>query len=163
MFDIEIRVKKIHYNAVLPQYAHGADQDAGMDLCAVEEYYLAPGVPTLVRTGLAVELPPGVEAQIRPRSGLALKHGLTVVNSPGTVDPSYRGEIGVILQWGGYNPNGLVPGDATRKVFHIKLGDRIAQMVVTRYIQVSVVEINELTTTTRGSGGYGSTGSSVRQ
>src|ERR1035438_7423579 len=94
---MRIRIQPIHPNAVLPAYAHGAAEDAGMDLRAVEDAVLAPGVPRLVSTGLAIALPPGYEAQVRPRSGLALRHSITMPNAPGTIDPGYRGEIRVIL------------------------------------------------------------------
>src|SRR5499427_8617252 len=94
---MKIRVKKLHPDAVLPHYAHGPEEDAGMDLRAVERVVLAPGVPQGVPTGLAIELTAGYEAQIRPRSGLALKHAITIPNSPATIDPGYRGEIRVIL------------------------------------------------------------------
>src|SRR5512143_2831295 len=94
---MRILVKKLHVDAVLPQYAHGPAEDAGMDLRAVERVVLAPGVPRIVPTGLAIELPAGYEAQVRPRSGLALKHAITIPNGPATIDPGYRGEIRVIL------------------------------------------------------------------
>src|SRR5205814_522583 len=84
---------KVHPAAILPSYAHGPHEDAGMDLCAVEDVTLAPGVPHLVPTGLTIELPSGYEAQVRPRSGLAAKHSITMPNAPGTVDPGYRGEL----------------------------------------------------------------------
>ena len=92
------RIKKLTRRALIPRYAHGPDEDAGMDLHAVEAVTLAPGETKLVATGLAIELPPGYEAQIRPRSGLALKYSITLPNSPATIDPGYRGEVRVILQ-----------------------------------------------------------------
>lgn len=139
-----------------------------MDLRAVEDVDLRMGVPTLVKTGLVIELPAGYEAQIRPRSGLALKHGLTIPNSPGTIDPSYRGEIGVVLLWAGHNPNhqgwvevvsseGFVT-TAFVPSFKINKGDRVAQMVVARYEPVAWEEEAELPETDRGDGGFGSTG-----
>ena len=88
-----MRIQRIHPDAVLPAYAHGPSEDAGMDLRAVEDVTLEPGVPRLVPTGLTIEMPPGYEAQVRPRSGLALKHAITMPNAPGTIDPGYRGEI----------------------------------------------------------------------
>src|ERR1700722_13131032 len=106
---------------MIPRYAHGPDEDAGMDLHSVEAVMLGPGETKLVPTGLAIELPPGFEAQIRPRSGLALKHSITLPNSPATIDPGYRGELRVILL-------NLGPAD-----FEIHPGDRIAQMVIARY------------------------------
>src|ERR687888_661580 len=94
---MKIRISRIHPDAVLPQYAHGPREDAGMDLRAVERVRLHPNIAQLVPTGLAIELPPGYEAQIRPRSGLGLKHGITMPNTPATIDPGYRGEIKIVL------------------------------------------------------------------
>jgi len=116
-----------------------------MDLTAVEEVTLEPGLPATVATGLSIELPPGYEAQVRPRSGLALKHAITVPNAPGTIDPAYRGEIKVILLNCGKAP------------YTIHKGDRIAQMVVAKYQAVEWDE-SELGETTRGEGGFGSSG-----
>lgn len=116
-----------------------------MDLCSVENVLLPPGQPTLVPTGLTIELPPGYEAQIRPRSGLAFKHALTVPNSPGTIDPGYRGEIKVIL---------LNLGKTT---YQVNAGDRIAQMVIAQYAAAEWVE-GDLAESQRGEGGFGSTG-----
>jgi dUTP pyrophosphatase len=117
-----------------------------MDLVAVEEEFLPPFKPTLVRTGLAMELPIGVEGQIRPRSGLALKKGITVWNAPGTLDPTYRGEVGVILL--SCSPKGSI----------IEKGDRIAQIVFSRYVAMTPEEVDTLSDTLRGEGGFGSTG-----
>ena len=142
---MKIRIHRTHPSAVLPAYAHGPEEDAGMDLRAVEEVTLEPGVPHLVPTGLTIELPPGYEAQVRPRSGLALKHAITSPNSPGTIDPGYRGEIRVILLNLGREPYTVHPGD------------RIAQMVVARYEAVDWEE-SELASSTRGTGGFGSSG-----
>jgi dUTP pyrophosphatase len=139
-----IRFQRIHPDAVLPQYAHAGD--AGMDLCACEPCELAPGARGLVRTGLILELPPDTEAQVRPRSGLALKHGVTLLNTPGTIDAGYRGEIGVIV---------INHGDAP---FRITTGMRIAQMVVAPVLRASVEEVSSVSTTARGAGGFGSTG-----
>jgi len=130
---------------VLPEYAHGSAEDAGMDLVAVENVRLEPGVPALVPTGLAIELPAGFEAQIRPRSGLALKHAITLPNSPATIDPGYRGEIRVILL------------NLGQEAYDIKAGHRIAQMVVARYEAVEWVE-EELGESARGDGGFGRSG-----
>src|SRR2546428_13382774 len=94
---MKIKIQRISAQAALPEYAHGPGEDAGMDLRAVERATLVPGVPLAVATGLTIELPPGYEAQVRPRSGLALKHAVTVANTPGTIDPGYRGEIKAIL------------------------------------------------------------------
>jgi len=135
----------LHPLASLPRYAHGPDEDAGMDLCAVEAVRLEPGVPKLVPTGIAIELPPGYEAQIRARSGLALKHAITLPNAPATIDPGYRGEIRVILL------------NLGRVDYEVKVGDRIAQMVVAQYEAVEWVE-GELGGSVRGAGGFGSSG-----
>jgi dUTP pyrophosphatase len=135
----------VHPDAILPTYAHGPGEDAGMDLRAVEQVTLAPGIPALVPTGLTVELPPGYEAQIRPRSGLALKHAITIPNAPGTIDPGYRGELRVIMI------------NLGREPYTIHAGDRVAQMIVARYEAVEWVE-EELAESQRGVGGFGSSG-----
>src|ERR1700733_9266955 len=130
---------------MIPRYAHGPDEDAGMDLHAVEAVTLAPGETKLVPTGLAIELPSGFEAQIRPRSGLALKHSITLPNSPATIDPGYRGEIKVILL------------NLGREPFQVEPGERIAQMVIARYEAVEWEE-GDLADSRRGEGGFGSSG-----
>ncbi|HEY3835649.1 MAG TPA: dUTP diphosphatase [Bryobacteraceae bacterium] len=140
-----LKVQRLRPDAELPSYAHGPDEDAGMDLRAVEAVMLEPGVPAMVPTGLAIELPSGYEAQIRPRSGLALKHAITLPNSPATIDPGYRGEIRVILLNLGRTP------------YQIHAGDRIAQMVISTYVKVDWVEA-ELGDSVRGAGGFGSSG-----
>ncbi len=119
---------------------------AGMDVRAASEHELQPGETVLVATGFALELPDGLEAQIRPRSGLALKHSLTLLNSPGTIDPDYRGEIHVILTNLGQHP------------FTVKRGERIAQIVFARFERVELREQDELSESTRGTRGFGSTG-----
>ena len=139
-----LRFKKVHPDAVLPAYAHKSD--AGMDLRSVADVVIAPGGRALVPTGLVMLLPPGYEAQVRPRSGLALKHGVTVLNTPGTIDEGYRGEVGVIL----FNT-----GDTA---FKIAKGDRIAQMVIAPVTRARIVETDDLGSTERGAGGFGSTG-----
>jgi len=141
----KLKIRKLRDDAVIPCYAHGPDEDAGMDLHAVESVTLAPGDTKLVPTGLSIELPPGFEAQIRPRSGLALKHSITLPNSPATIDPGYRGEIRVILQ------------NLGRETFEIHPGDRIAQMVIARYEAIEWRE-GDLSASTRGTGGFGSSG-----
>ena len=141
-----LKINKLRDDAVIPRYAHGPDEDAGMDLHSVESVTLAPGDTKLVGTGLAIELPPGFEAQIRPRSGLALKHSITLPNSPATIDPGYRGEIRIILQ------------NLGREAFEIHPGDRIAQMVIARYEAVEWVEGDDLSESARGQGGFGSSG-----
>lgn len=130
----------------LPQYATTAS--AGMDLraCLDEPVTLAPLERRLIPTGLFIELPIGYEAQVRPRSGLALKHGLTVLNSPGTIDADYRGEIGIVLV------------NLSNEPFTIQHGERIAQMVIARHEQAEWVEVSALNETARGEGGFGHTG-----
>jgi len=130
---------------MVPRYAHGPEEDAGMDLHSVESATLAPGETKLIATGLAIELPAGCEAQIRPRSGLALKHSITLPNSPATIDPGYRGEIKVILL------------NLGREPFQILPGERIAQMVIARYEAVEWEE-GDLADSRRGEGGFGSSG-----
>lgn len=140
---VRMRIKKLHPYASLPHYAHGSQEDAGMDLRAVERVVLEPGVARGVPTGIAIELPPGHEAQVRPRSGLALKHSISC--NFGTIDPGYRGEIVVVM----FNLG--------REPFTVEAGDRIAQLVVARYEAVEWEE-SELGGSARGAGGFGSTG-----
>ena len=142
---MQVRIKRLHKDATIPRYAHGPDEDAGMDLHSVESVTLGPGETKLVPTGLAIELPAGYEAQIRPRSGLALKYSITLPNSPATIDPGYRGEIRVILL------------NLGREPFQISPGERIAQMVIARYEAVEWEEA-ELGNSARGEGGFGSSG-----
>lgn len=139
-----LRFKRIHPDAVLPSYAHPSD--AGMDVRSVEALTLAPGKRALVHTGLVMLLPPLYEAQVRPRSGLALKNGVTVLNTPGTIDSGYRGEVGVIL---------INLGDTD---FEVKKGDKVAQLVIAPVTQPEIVETAEVDETDRGAGGFGSTG-----
>ena len=140
---MKIWIQKLHPDAQLPSYAHGPVEDAGMDLRAVESVVLQPGVAQAVPTGIAIELPPGHEAQVRPRSGLGLKHSLTV--NFGTIDPGYRGEIRVIM----FNLG--------RADYTVEKGDRIAQLVVSRYESVEWEE-GEINESARGAGGFGSSG-----
>ena len=140
-----MRIQKLRPDALLPEYTHGPEEDAGMDLRAVEDVTLEPGVPRLVPTGLAIQVPPGYEAQVRPRSGLALKHAVAMPNAPGTIDPGYRGELRVILL------------NLGREPYTIHAGDRIAQIIVARYEAVEWVE-GELADSRRGTGGFGSSG-----
>ena len=142
---MKIKIKRLHADAQIPQYAHGPLEDAGMDLHAVEDVTLEPRVALLVPTGLSIEVPPGYEAQLRPRSGLALKHAITLPNSPATIDPGYRGEVKVILLNLGNDP------------YVIHKGDRIAQMVIAKYEAVEFEE-TELSDSNRGAGGFGSSG-----
>ena len=141
---MKIGFKKVHPDAMLPKYAH--DGDAGMDVYAVEDVKLRPLEPMLVKTGLVADIPTGYEIQVRPRSGLALKHGITCINTPGTVDADYRGEVGVLLVNLGNTP------------FVINDGERIAQMVVARHEQVAFESVDVLDETERGDGGYGHSG-----
>jgi dUTP pyrophosphatase len=142
---LRIKINRLSERAILPTYAHGPGEDAGLDLHALEDTVLEPGNPALVATGLSIELPPGYEAQIRPRSGLALKHAITLPNSPATIDPGYRGEIRVILL------------NLGREPYRIHAGDRIAQMVIARYEAIEWEE-TDLAASKRGTGGFGSSG-----
>jgi dUTP pyrophosphatase len=141
---LELKVKCLHPAARLPEYAHVGD--AGLDIFASEEVLLTPGARALVPTGIALELPAGTEAQVRPRSGLAIKHGITVLNTPGTIDEPYRGEIKVIL----------INHDTTD--FLVTVGMKIAQIVIQPVLRVQVTEIETLSSSQRGTGGFGSTG-----
>lgn len=142
---MQLKVKKLHDSAHLPEYAHGPREDAGLDLRAIESAVLEPGVPQAIGTGLALEIPQGYEVQIRPRSGLALKHAITLPNSPATIDPGYRGELRVILLNLGKAP------------YQVHAGDRIAQMVLAKYEPVEWLE-GELAESVRAAGGFGSSG-----
>jgi dUTP pyrophosphatase len=139
-----LKIKKLVPDAVLPQYAHPGD--AGLDLFANERVELPPGQSAMVKTGIAIELPAGTEAQVRPRSGLAAKNGITVLNAPGTIDEGYRGEVCAILINHG------------KQTFVVEKGMKIAQMVVQPVLRVEVQEAAELSGTKRGAGGFGSTG-----
>jgi dUTP pyrophosphatase len=146
-----VRIERLPHAEGLPLPAYETGGSAGMDLrAAVAEdapVTLEPGARFLVPTGLKIALETGYEAQVRPRSGLALKHGLTCLNSPGTIDSDYRGEVGVILINHGQDP------------FVVRRGERIAQMVIARHEQATLVEVGALDETARGAGGFGSTGS----
>lgn len=145
-----ISLHRLPHATGLPLPSHATDRSAGVDLrAAVPEdapMTLDPGARALVPTGLAIALPPDCEGQVRPRSGLAVRHGITVLNAPGTIDADYRGEVKVAL---------VNLGDAP---FAIERGERIAQLIVARYERVQWEEVDTLETTTRGSGGFGSTG-----
>ena len=145
-----IALHRLPHAEGLPLPSHATDRSAGVDLRAAvptdAPLTLAPGARALVPTGLSIALPPDCEGQVRPRSGLAVKHGITVINAPGTIDADYRGEVKVAL---------VNLGDAA---FAIERGERIAQLVVARYERVQWEEVDTLETTTRGSGGFGSTG-----
>lgn len=160
---MEIFFKKVHPEAKLPEYAHGSEEDSGMDLRCVEPVTLFPWRTALVRTGLAVEVPIGMEMQIRPRGGLAAK-GVRVCNSPGTVDPGFRGEIIIIMRW---EPDFLIEHEGgewkiikffgQKQVFSI--GSKIAQAVVSNYVRVIPAFAGELSKSERGTGMLGSSGS----
>ena len=141
---MDLIVERLTATAQLPAYAHPGD--AGLDLCADERLVLAPGARAAVSTGLRLRLPVGTEGQVRPRSGLALKHGLTVANAPGTVDEGYRGEVKVILV------------NLGAESFTVEPGMRIAQLVVAPVLRVAVAEGCVADITARGSGGFGSSG-----
>jgi dUTP pyrophosphatase len=140
----KLKVKKLSETAKLPEYAHPGD--AGMDLFSNEEIILKPGEYKVVKTGISIELPPSTEAQVRPRSGLAAKHGITVLNTPGTIDEGYRGEVGVILI------------NHSKSDFEISKGMKIAQMIIATVIRADVEETDQVSDTRRGDGGFGSTG-----
>lgn len=139
-----IRVKKLHPDAVIPAYQTALA--AGFDLHAVHDEVIHPGERKLIKTGLACAIEPGYEVQVRPRSGLALKYGITVVNTPGTIDADYRGEWMVVLINHGKEP------------FEVTKGERIAQAVIKEVIQARFEEVEALDETERGAGGFGSTG-----
>lgn len=143
--NLEILVTKLHPSAIIPTYAKPGD--AGADLYSVEEKSLKPGERTLVKTGIAIALPEGFVGLVHPRSGLALKNGISVVNTPGTIDSGYRGEIGVVL----------INHDLTES-FSVKVGDRIAQLVIQKFETANFKIVSELPRSERASGGYGSTG-----
>jgi dUTP pyrophosphatase len=144
-----VKIVRIEKKAILPRYA--TVNAAGMDLaaCLDAPVEIDPFTTALIPTGLCIELPQGFEAQLRPRSGLALKHLISLPNSPATIDADYRGEVKVILVNYGKNP------------FRVQHGDRIAQMVVSRYEHVTLEEVNSLSQTVRGEGGFGHTGIST--
>ncbi len=141
---LEMKVKRLDPEAMPPAYAHPGD--AGLDLFSNETISLEPGQSAVVKTGIAIALPPDTEGQVRPRSGLAAKHRISVLNTPGTIDEGYRGEVGVILiNFGGES-------------FLVEKGMRIAQLVVKPVLRVNVTETKDLDETARGAGGFGSTG-----
>ena len=142
--NLMIKINKIKENAILPHYAH--EGDAGVDLYSAENYVLRPGQITLVSTGIKLAIPKGYEAQIRPKSGLALNHGISVCNSPGTIDSGYRGEIGVIAI------------NHSKEEFKIEKGTKIAQMVFNKIEKAEFEEVKDFDTTKRGQNGFGSTG-----
>jgi dUTP pyrophosphatase len=147
---LTVKIQRLRSDSSNQLPCYMTTHSAGMDLYAelLEDIILTPGERALIPTGIALELPDGFEAQIRPRSGLALRHGITLVNSPGTIDPDYRGEIAIILINHGTEP------------FRVKSGDRIAQMVFSCFVRAEFTEVSELGKTARGEGGFGHTGKS---
>jgi dUTP pyrophosphatase len=145
---VPVRVRRLPHNQDLPLPGYATDGAAGMDLLAAvtEPVVVAPGQRVLIPTGLAIALPPGYELQVRPRSGLALRHGIVLPNSPGTIDEDYRGEIQVIVLNTGSEP------------FRVERGTRIAQAVLAPVVRASWQEVADLDVTTRNAGGFGSTG-----
>lgn len=141
---MKLKIKKIDDSAIIPNYAHSTD--SGMDLYSIEDKIIRPGETALIKTGLKIELPQNTEAQIRPKSGIALKNSVTVLNTPGTIDEGYTGEIQVIL---------INHGE---RLYKVNKGEKIAQMVIMPVIRVQVEQVNELQETPRGLGGFGSTG-----
>src|SRR3989338_3904334 len=141
---LDVKIQRIKDNAAIPKYAHPGD--AGVDLFSTEEYLLKPGQRVLVSTGIKIAVPDGYEAQVRPRSGLALKYGIRVCNTPGTVDSGYRGEVGCIVI------------NLGNEDFKIEKGSKIAQMVFNKIEHAEFEEVTELDATKRGEGGFGSTG-----
>lgn len=147
--SVPVRIKRLAHGADLDLPGYATAGAAGMDVVSAEDLTLAAGARHAVATGLAVAIPPGYEIQVRPRSGLALKHGISVPNSPGTIDSDYRGELKVILINHG------------SEAFEIRRGDRIAQLVLAPVTQARWLEVEELDETARGEGGFGSTGGVV--
>ena len=143
---IEIKLTRLPHGEGLPLPVYATEHAAGLDVVAAEDLILQPGQRHAVATGFAIEIPHGNEVQVRPRSGLALKHGITCLNTPGTIDSDYRGEVKVILANLGGEP------------FAVKRGERIAQLVPAPVLRASFTEVHELEDTARGSGGFGSTG-----
>ena len=141
---MKLKIKKLNKDAIIPAYQ--TSLAAGFDLHSIEDCIIKPMERKLIKTGLAFEIEEGYEVQIRPRSGLAFKHGITVLNSPGTIDADYRGEIMVLLI------------NLGSEEFEIKKGERIAQAVVSPVVQAEFEEVEELSQTKRGEGGFGSTG-----
>ena len=139
-----IKFKKLNEEVILPNYAH--PEDAGMDIFSAEEKTIEAGKWALVKTGFSMELPSGYEAQVRSKSGLSLKSGIIVLNSPGTIDENYRGEVGVILM------------NVSQVDYKIEKNQKIAQMVINKVEHLKVEEVEDLSSTARGAGGFGSTG-----
>jgi dUTP pyrophosphatase len=141
---VKVAIQFLHKDAIMPSYAHPGD--AGLDLFSIEHLVIKKGHRALVKTGIAIALPKGYEAQVRPRSGLAIKHGITVLNTPGTIDAGYRGEVGVILI------------NHSTDDFLVEKHAKIAQIVVKKVEAVTLKKVSNLDKTSRGAGGFGSSG-----
>ena len=141
---LNIKIQKINEDAIVPKYAY--ESDAGMDVYSTKNYLLLPKHRTLVGTGLKIEIPKGYEMQIRPKSGLALRDGITVLNTPGTIDSSYRGEVGIVLI------------NHSSKPYKIEKNQKIAQIIFNKIEKAKLIISDELSETERGKGGFGSTG-----
>ena len=145
MKNVDIRIKKLTEEAIIPQYAN--DGDAGLDVCSIDDIEINPGERKFIHTGLAIEIPEGFAGFMQPRSGLAIKHGISIVNTPGLIDSGYRGELKIIL----------INTDKN-ELFHINKGDRIAQLVIQEVPHVNLIEVDDLNTSKRGEKGFGSSG-----
>jgi dUTP pyrophosphatase len=143
---ISIKLTRLAHGEGLPFPAYATEGAAGLDIVTAEDLSLQPGERMAVLTGFAIEIPPGYEVQVRPRSGLALKHGITCLNTPGTIDSDYRGEVKVIL------------ANLGQEVFAVRRGERIAQLVPAPVLRASFEEVSQLSDSQRGAGGFGSTG-----
>ena len=143
---IEIKLQRLLHGEGLPEPCYATDGAAGLDVVAAEDLTLAPGQRHAVATGFAIAIPEGYEVQVRPRSGLALKHGITCLNTPGTIDADYRGEVKVIL------------ANLGAELFEVRRGERIAQLVPAPVLKAAFREVETLSDTSRGAGGFGSTG-----
>jgi len=143
---IKIELKRLPHGAGLPAPSYASDGAAGLDVVAAEDVTLSPGQRHAVATGFAIAIPEGYEVQVRPRSGLAIKHGITCLNAPGTIDHDYRGEVKVIL------------ANLGSDLFEVRRGERIAQLVPAPVLKAEFHEVAELSDTIRGAGGFGSTG-----
>lgn len=143
---IEIELKRLAHATGLPAPVYASEGAAGLDVVAAEDVTLAPGERHAVATGFAIAIPEGYEVQVRPRSGLAIKYGITCLNTPGTIDHDYRGEVKVIL------------ANLGSEIFEVRRGERIAQLVPAPVLKAKFREVSELSDTTRGEGGFGSTG-----
>ena len=143
---IDLKIKKLDKNAIIPKAVHGMKEDAGLDLHSIEENILMPGDFLLFKTGISIELPSFYVGKVAPRSGLAYKYGVTVLNAEGTIDPGYRGDVGVILVNHGWEP------------YEVKKGDRIAQLIIHKYEPVNLIELDNLEISQRGDAGFGDSG-----